>query len=408
MDTNEAKVVRAGPEDLIATMWFSLGFKPTESLILAGLEGPRHRIGVILRVDLPGPTVGRSQLRELIRAVIGPIVASPAKSVVAVVATERALVVPPPQIVSVLKREVRNLRLNLFDVLGVTTAAYRSLICRDHRCCPREGKAIEAVMSSKAAAVHVYNGDRLVETEDDLVADVSPEPTPPFDAHTDGGASANRASGPAVLALAERHRWWTRWMEVLELSAKSNGPPLSGLSGALHDPFLRDALLMHLLGACDPQVMAMLEGRDAASDDPDLADPDVGVLLARPPDGQRISSQSAVLAGAARVAVAGDRAPCLAMLALLAWYEGNGSRSRVLAERARADFPALSLTALVEDLLIRGTPPPWLRLENDRHARENDRAVRKTEPWERPNRGDDRTVGTTENREKDRNKDTGG
>jgi Domain of unknown function (DUF4192) len=368
MQMSPTAVFRAGPEDLIATTWFSLGFKPTESLVLAGLEGSRNRIGVILRADLPGPPVSGSLLRDLVRGSIGPIVDSPADAVVAMIVSERALTDPGREIISLLRRQVAVLGLDLFDVLGVTSSAYRSLICSDPGCCPAEGKPIEAVMASRSAATHVLNGDLLVETAEELLRDVRPEP------------GLDPVPGPVLrswhptpgglgrLSPEQRRQWWENWVDaftaaetVARTTAEKGGSvgtvPVPGLSGALHDPYLRDAVLMHLLGAPQAQLSSMLRPDPAG-----VPIPDLGELLARHPDRQRLSDGQSVLAGAARVAAPGDRAPSLAVLALLAWYEGRGGLSRLLAERARDDAPAVSLISLVEDLLLRQLPPPWAQI----------------------------------------------
>jgi Domain of unknown function (DUF4192) len=391
MDANATKVFKGGTEDLIATAWFGLGFKPAESLILAGLEGPRHRVSVILRADLPGPEASRSRLRNLIRGWIDPITRSRAHGLVAILASERALSIPPPAIVSVLRREVRTQRVRLLDVIGVTPTGYRSLNCRDPRCCPEQGRPIDEVMASRSAATHVLRGDALAETADELLRDVRPEPG--LDPRP-GPLATQLRDHPATSAClppSQRQEWWRHWVEAFA-SARAGRPevgtPVPGLSGALHDPFLRDAVQLDLLGAPEPQLQAMLDERyDVGSDSiapgavayergptreppdadqPDQPDqPELRDLLARYPDEGRLSRGEAVLAGAVRIAAPGDRAPSLAVLALVSWYAGRPGRARLLAEQARIDDPTVSLIALVEALLIRRVPPPWAQIGSE-------------------------------------------
>ena len=90
-------------------------------------------------------------------------------------------------------------------------------------------------------------------------------------------------------------------------------------------------------------------------------EPDLGRLLLQSPQDDRLRPGRTVLAAAVRVAAEGDRAPALAVLAMIAWFEGRGGRARLLVERASADAASVSLTRLVEDLLLRRVPPPWLR-----------------------------------------------
>ena len=68
-----------------------------------------------------------------------------------------------------------------------------------------------------------------------------------------------------------------------------------------------------------------------------------------------------MLAETARHARAGRRAPVLAVLAALAWAEGNGMRARLLSEQALADTPGYTLAMLVDRLLATGLAPAWYR-----------------------------------------------
>jgi hypothetical protein len=412
MDTNKATVItKAGPEDMIATVWFNLGYKPRNSLIVLGLEGPRQRAGVMLRADLPSssraersldalrsidrlpPEALRVVLPEMVRDLLITVAASGAHGVLAIVADEQALNRRPPAVVRLLRQVARELGLRLVDVLGLTSTGFASLLCRDPRCCPPGGRPISQVLSSRSAAVHVVNGDLVAESEADLLADVTRRPSdpacdPPSNRWFDPGPS-NASGSAAGLLAGQRWLWWERWNEACGEAATmpSRGEPLRGFSAALHDWSLRDAVLMSLLGAAPDEVRAMLDGNHPwLTSRPDqtterqsehrgfdgggvgaeatIADQfrrDLGRLLRRRPDEMRLSAGRTVLAGAVRVAGDGDRGPALAVLAMLAWFEGRGGRARLLVERAQADASAVSLTGLVEDLLLERIPPPWLR-----------------------------------------------
>ncbi|MBX9245906.1 DUF4192 family protein, partial [Actinotalea ferrariae] len=53
--------------------------------------------------------------------------------------------------------------------------------------------------------------------------------------------------------------------------------------------------------------------------------------------------------------------PALTLLALLAWWEGDGARAGVLVDRALLDAPGYRLGLLVAQALDAGMPPGWLR-----------------------------------------------
>lgn len=57
----------------------------------------------------------------------------------------------------------------------------------------------------------------------------------------------------------------------------------------------------------------------------------------------------------------GRQAPALTVLALLAWWGGDGVRASVLVERALDDDPGYRLADLVDRALGFGLPPGWLR-----------------------------------------------
>jgi Domain of unknown function (DUF4192) len=395
----------AGPEDIVATVWFRLGYRPRESLVLVGLHGPRHQAGVILRDDLPPPGPG-ARLRRLVADSLHDLVTAGADALVALVVREGVLVGPRPAIVEILERTAARARIDLVDVIGVTADAYGSLLCPDPLCCPAGGRPIAEVMASRGAAAHLALGDTVLAEETDLIADVlapSTDPTAPVPsdeaAPTSPGAStastaptgSTAPAAPARLSRAHREVWWERWLRACAEAPGREPLPVHrvlGLSGALHDPLLRDAVLTHVLGAPPEQVRPHLHGAAPdATDTPDgptapatpgratpVAEPDLARLLSRRPDPGPVGTATAVLAAAARAAPAGEQAPALAVLAMLAWYQGQAGRARLLVRRAGQDSGAVSLTRLVRDLLTHRLPPPWHRNRNPSKAGESDAA----------------------------------
>ena len=55
------------------------------------------------------------------------------------------------------------------------------------------------------------------------------------------------------------------------------------------------------------------------------------------------------------------QAPALTLLAVLAWWEGDGARSGILVGRALIAEPGYRLAALLHETLLSGMPPGWLR-----------------------------------------------
>jgi hypothetical protein len=57
------------------------------------------------------------------------------------------------------------------------------------------------------------------------------------------------------------------------------------------------------------------------------------------------------------------QAPARTLLALVAWWTGDGPRASVLVERALRDDPTHGLAHRVRRLVDSGTPPAWVRAE---------------------------------------------
>ena len=433
----------AGPEDLIATVWFSLGYKPTQSLVLVGLEGPRHRVGMMLRTDLPalprlvpgrtgragpGERLPPELLPDLVHSCLETVAGSGATAVLAVIADEQAFTPAVRPVMVAVQHQARRFGLPVVDVLGVSSTAFGSLRCRDPWCCPPGGRPIELVASSRSAVAHVVDGQTVAETEAGLLDDVQWDGErqgdenayaggdvdgdgkvewegpvqrdrngdgPGHDDDSPGEGSAADPTAPSSPPWAsltaqtrQRHQWWARWLGASAAAGPgSEGRPGldsgerpcssaaagAGLSAAMHDPLLRDAVLFSLLGADPQQAQALLDGAyeglfAASPDAPTGSVADLAQLLRQVPERATIEPGRSALAAAVRVAAPGDRGPGLAVLAMLAWFEGRGSRARLLTERARADAPTVSLIDLVDDLLLRRVPPPWRWLKPGEEA----------------------------------------
>lgn len=343
-------VAKAGPADLIAHVWFALGFRPRESLVVVGLEGPRNRCGLIVRAELED-----AARPGAVHRLLAGIRAGGAEGVVAIVASEQARLATGrglPPLVRTVRREAGRLGLELVDVLRVGPRSYRSYLCREAGCCPFDGHPLEDVMSSPAAAAAVLDGRVVAPDEASLVADVVPA----------GGVGPAGAGGPGTPDLpgpADLAGWLRLWDEAVRrgsLPAAEAG----ALAGALDDDRLRDAVLTRCLPGARDLPEAML------SADPLGGAPAPGMLgrfaraAGRPPDREQLAHATDVLAAAARSAAAGARAPALAVLAWIAWWSGASARSRLLVGLARQDRPGYRLTELVDRALLDGVPPPWV------------------------------------------------
>ena len=362
-------VANAGPADVIALVWFQLGYRPRDSIVLVGLEGPRLRSGLLMRADLPPADVRRRDLQAMASRLTGTVMRGGARSVLVLVMEEQ-IFVRRPRLVGPLLHALRRRGVEVVDLLGVTATAFRSLRCADATCCPPGGTPLDAVMSSAVAAEFVLAGDTVARSEQELVADVVPAGTVGGEAPEPGVETPVVGVGPAGIGaegldvLTARRSWWRDWLTALDAGAIEPSAARR-LAVALDDLPLRDAVLVTAVESPPDEIDVLLEPQSfeeacALFDQGGVAD--MWRLLAKPPDADRLARARAVLAAAARHGPAGHRGPALAVLAWLAWYSGDGARARLLVERAVQDQPDNTLGRLVGDLLEALVPPPWVRI----------------------------------------------
>lgn len=354
--SREQLVIRGGtPADVVATVWYRLGYRPADSLVLIALDGARQRLGLCIRGDLPQRPDTAAQA-ALVAHLCTPVLAG-SRRVLAVVFSDRLLGGGRPPITpTTLRREIARAGGELVETIGVTATRFRSLDCRGRRCCPKSGFPLSRVEHSVAAAAHVMQGQHVAAGEAELVGDVEPvHPAPP--------------AQPVPAGEPQRREAWEAWRRAL-----SAGEPAAGaaarlaaarLAAAMNDKPVRDAVMMTVLG-CPPAAAVAVLARPQPAAEGAWADSFQAIddaLEVSPEEGdreERIDAGCRVLAVAARHAAPGQRAPVLAVLAFLGWYLNRPARARLLVEAALADGPTESLALIVQQALVRCAPPPWV------------------------------------------------
>jgi hypothetical protein len=329
----------AAPRDIVALTWYRLGYRPSRSLVLIGLHGTRQRAGLVIRIDLPPPRHATPAVRRL-----GDHVRrSGADAAIAVLFSDAACGSGRPDLVTVVRDELRRLGLPLVDLLGVSRSAYRSYLCRNRACCPPRGRPLDEVKEGVLAANMVFAGYTVADDESALIADVMP----------DGGASGPEPAAAYTAADAgtppDPAQLLAGWRTALD-RAEPDLPVLVRLGAAMADVRLRDAVMLTLVPDAGSAPEDVLAGRSVPLDS----------LLARPPEDDLLERARAHLAAAARGSPPRARADLLAVLAWLAWWSGDGGRARLLADLAGATWPGHRLAGMVSVLLRECVPPPWV------------------------------------------------
>ncbi|MEJ5914226.1 DUF4192 domain-containing protein [Pseudokineococcus sp. 1T1Z-3] len=427
----EPLLVRSGdPRDLLALVPHQLGFHPSRSLVLVSLRGPRRRVGLVARVDLPASVQAVARLdREVedllavaaleqqaaahldlvVTSTVGHMVADGAQEVVAVLYDDQG---PPgdpwldprdagtPDLLqALLELRCREAGVGLRESWWVDGRCYRSLACRKG-CCPPEGAPLAEVLGSRVAAEMVVAGSAPLTTREDLFADLVPVSSAAQEEARRGVAAERarqRRSGQDEQRSARvRVEAWQALQRAVAVergaaeaaralpvgpdgpapdadlpAGERHDPVLLGrLAASLRDPRLRDALLVSCLDEAGDVPGLLLRGLDDAGRSAALMEQVVGAAdQAREPVPALVDPVDALLAAVVRHVPGPDGAEALGALAWSAWFAGDGARAVHCAQRSVEVAPASSMGQLVLDVLDAGATPAWVRARREEDQR---------------------------------------
>ncbi|WP_402464794.1 DUF4192 domain-containing protein [Isoptericola aurantiacus] len=371
-DTDPLTVPLCTAHDVLAAIPYQLGFRPSESVVLACATAD-DRLGLVARVDLedlrgPGAAEGLEPLaralaesRPVYCALVLYTAGEPARADAALDAV-RAAVGP----------------LVALDAWVVTPDGYRGLGCEDPTCCPPGGHPISALDHGTVAAASVLSGQQVAASREEAFR----IPRAPDDARALTGRAARRSERALHGAPdeASRRDWregaLSSWIEATRRAgtgatarrpAESSvvRPPLLGrVAAALADRRVRDAALLTLVPDAEDAARATVRG--AASEAADEAtaralaqvvDPDVAVV----PDPAQADRARVVLEQVVAHAPRRLHAPALTLLAFLAWWQGDGPRASYRVGEALAVDDTYRLAHLVQNVVVAALPPGWVR-----------------------------------------------
>lgn len=406
-----APVLRvSAPRELLALVPYQLGFTPRQSLVLVSLRGPRRRVGLTVRVDLPhlGPEVRGAvaahrtapdlleRLRALAERLVQLVADDGATAVVAVVydrppagheahdaemgslpAARSAQDVPGAEVAGLVEVvvgaacEARG--LPLADTWWVDGERYRSLTCWGQSCCPPEGWPLTDLSGSLVAAEMVSRGAAPVAERPLLLADLGEERPERVEvaerAERSWRRRARRAGQDRARSARLRAEGLALVRRALADAAGGDGPApadLGAVAATLADPWVRDAVLLALVPGSGPVPERLaLHGTDPRADEllSRLVSGSAGPALA--PDTDLLEQGERLLTAVVRHVPGRGSAHALAVLAWLSWWRGDGARAVSCAERALATGRHISLARLVLDILDAGVPPAWVRAQRE-------------------------------------------
>ncbi|WP_225754591.1 DUF4192 domain-containing protein [Actinotalea sp. Marseille-Q4924] len=365
------------PRELLALIPFRLGFHPRESAVVVSIRAHRSRVGLVARVDLDAltqPEHGPVLARSLVRHLVG----DGAAGVVLVVYSGLDLRGADAAIGRAARAHLTEASEHLLgepSVWVVGPQGWYGLGCEDQACCPPGGRSLEELEAAAVSAEMVLRGASVAQRRDDLGevgAAVSRDRRSARRAAVRWTDRRSACTEPDAL-----HRWRQAsldlWRAVLEeLSADDGGqdpdgrddgvalpaPPVLGrLAAGLEDVLVRDAVLLLLVpgtGRLPDRLVAGDAGEEVGAALQRVVDPSCGV----PPQEATVGAAERLLRAVRAHRPGHPGAPTL--LAVLAWWKGDGARAGVLLERALQDDPSYRLALLVEEALGHGMPPGWL------------------------------------------------
>lgn len=360
-------VTARGPADLVAAVPYLVGFVPSASVVVVSLRGPRLRLGLVARLDLPEGRYEADAARSLGEFVRrdGP------REVVVLIYDERTWEPshrPGQALVDAVEDEFANHHIPVREAVYVTSQRFFSYLCHSPVCCPESGTPLSETASSEVAATYVLQGRSPLAGRQSLADRVAP------------GAPITIAAVGTVLdsvVSAARAWWqspedpaWLSWQrdvvaafDVVARRYADGGRPVSPdeagrLLAGLLDSTVRDVVATRWtrwwLAFPPPTDLAHDElagqvGRLAADGAvPDLEDQQVAEGV------ERLLVDLAV-----RTDGPAALAP-LTLLAMQSWACGDGAQAGVAIDRVLGIDPAYRMAGLVDALLRSGMAPRWV------------------------------------------------
>ena len=313
----------SGPGDILAVLPSLCGFPPTESLVLLSLRGPRRRLGLTARVDLPDPP----DEPGLAAICADRMAADGASCVVVVVLSERGR---RGGLVGAVRDGLAERGVDVLEALHVRAGLWTSYAC-EADCCPPEGTPVPTSSAALGLvqAEQVASGRVVLPSRDDLVRSLAPPAVP--------------AAREAELQLEQARQVWRR-------SRAEHGVVAARRSTLDHVQVLLDRVAAGTpVGPVDAAVVAVgltdVRTRDAVAT----------LILTREDE-----LLSLLVQVARQVGPPDDVAVC-ALVAWTAYARGEGALANVALDRALAAQPDHSLSLLLRSCLDGGVPPQEVR-----------------------------------------------
>jgi hypothetical protein len=254
----------------------------------------------------------------------------------------------------------------------ITPQGYLALDCRDD-CCPPGGRPRRDLDATQVGATLVLAGSAVADSRDDI-ARIRPEPGEVRRSVARVRRRWEHRRDEALVAGPDALSRWreeslTAWRGAVTLVEErgpgAGGAPWGRVEAGLADRRVRDGVLVAMVpGTGDLPERCVRDAETTPEVDAALGvamamiiDPVCGVV----PPSRATATHEATLEAVVARGRTGAQGPALTLLALLAWWRGDGARARVLLDGALDAEPGYRLAELLEDALGAAIPPGWVR-----------------------------------------------
>ena len=324
----------SGPADILAVVPHLMGFHPRLSFVVIGAMGPRRRVELGFRYDLPDPP-GAAAAAEIADHAIAVLTQRGASTVIGIGYGPGRLVTP---VADAFAATARQRRLQLRDLLRVEDGRYWSYLCANTACCPAEGTAFDYQTHPAAAAMTVA-GLAAYPDREAVAATLTPptgEAARAMDQAIDRAcvraqalidrARRNGTGNPVRLVICQGRRAVREAIGEYRGGGRiTNEDRLAWLAVSL----------VHLAVRDDAWARMLPEHRQAHLS--------LWADIVRRTEGPWLPAPAS-------------------LLAFTAWQCGDGTLANIALDRALTADPDYSMARLLRDILAAGVPPSEARL----------------------------------------------
>ncbi len=323
----QARVKLRSPADIIDAVPYLVGFEPYESLVVLSLRGPRSRLGLTARVDLPGAKSATACARNFVGYLKRD---GAARAIIVLYPSSDGILHPSVKpLADALMKHLTRARIEVSEVLCVCDGRWWSMQCTDVECCPPSGTLIERDATSELAVAMTVEGRVVLGSREELASMLDPV----------GGMAA------AAMAYA---------------STRVDDDFAARVSAGHKSEVVSESVALfraHVDARSDSASVAEITTDDAARLIVSLDLWGVRDEILTWFDGGRGEATRSLLLELVRRSVLPGAAAALTVLAWVCYLRGEGALAGIAIDRARTADPGYTLAELLDQVLSGAVNP---------------------------------------------------